>query len=242
MNLEGKHMLVVGASSGIGTAIALELINFGARLSVTTRDKNKLPKDWMSKGVDIFEVDVCDENSIAELVRQIGGIDGFVYTPGLVKLFPVGFVNQKQLDFGRRPIFDGAVLMMTALLRAKKINRKASLVFISSISSGFPYKGGAVYTSSKAALESYSKVLALELAEKGIRSNCIKAGLVRTKILEETKENMPEDIFTEHTSKYPLGLGESKDVANAVLFLLSDNSKWITGTEIILDGGLTAGA
>ena len=115
-------------------------------------------------------------------------------------------------------------------------------MFISSISSSFPYKGGAVYTAFKAALETYSKVVALEYAHKNIRSNCIKAALVNTRVLEETVNSLPEELLENHKKKYLLGFGEPEDVANAALFLLSEASRWVTGTNLILDGGLTAGA
>jgi len=240
MNFNGKHILVIGATSGIGKSIVGMLMGYGAKLTLTTRDLSKIPKEW--NGLEIIQLDVNDEKSMHELVGSILAVDGVVYTPGIVKLFPTSYINQKQLDLVRKPLFDGAVLLLSKLLKAKRIANGASIVFVSSISSGFPYKGGAIYTSSKAALEAYSKVLALELAVKRIRSNCVKAGLVLTKILEETKDNLPEDVYKKHTDKYPLGIGSAEDVANAILFLLSEKSKWITGTEIILDGGLTAGA
>ncbi len=244
-SIENKRILIVGASSGIGVELTKECHKNGAQLILTSRNcdvlKTQLPKNIQNEAIFI-DLDITDNKQISELCKKIENIDGFVYTPGLVKLFPVQFIDENHLNSVRVPIFDGAVFLMTALLRNKKINNNASLVFISSISSSFPYKGGAVYTSSKAALEAYSKTLALELSSKKIRSNCIKAALVETKILEETRENLDKEIYDHHIKKYPLGLGKPIDVANAILFLLSDASIWITGTEIILDGGLTAGA
>ena len=244
-SIENKRILIIGASSGIGMELTKECHKNGAKLILTSRNcnalKTQLPKSIQNEALFI-DLDVTNNNQISDLCKTIENIDGFVYTPGLVKLFPVQFIDENHLNSVRTPNFDGAVLLMSNLLRNKKINHNASLVFISSISSSFPYKGGAIYTSSKAALEAYSKTLALELSSKKIRSNCIKAGLVETKILEETRENLDDEIYNYHIKKYPLGLGKPIDVANTVLFLLSDASKWITGTEIILDGGLTAGA
>lgn len=243
-SLNNKHILIIGASSGIGFEVAKLCSKLGAKLTLTSRNVEQLKTTINSQGIndsDFVELDVANNEQLVELVNKIEGVDGLVYTPGLVKLYPVQFLNESNMDAVRVPIFDGAVFLMANLIRKKKIRAKASIVFISSISSGFPYKGGAIYTSSKAALETYSKTLALELSPKGIRSNCIKAGLVKTKILEETIENVDEDILKNHANKYPLGIGEPIDVANAIVFLLSDASKWITGTEIILDGGLTAG-
>ncbi len=157
-------------------------------------------------------------------------------------MYPVKYLNKKSLAEVQDINFNAPLFLMTNLFKKKKIKRKSSIVFVSSISSNFPYKGGAAYTSFKAALETYSKVLALEFADKEIRSNCIKAGLVDTPVLEETIKNMPKEVFEKHKSSYPLGFGTTNDVANAVVFLLSDASKWITGTNIVMDGGLTAGA
>jgi NAD(P)-dependent dehydrogenase (short-subunit alcohol dehydrogenase family) len=237
MNLKGKHILIIGASSGIGISMVSYLESQGAELTLTSTNLDKL-QDFNHPKI---ELDVFLEDSI-KLLDDVKPLDGVVYTPGIVKLSPVKYINQKHLDEVRIPIFDGAVKCMSFLIQKKKLKKGSSLVFTSSISSSFPYKGGAVYTSSKAALETYSKVLAIELAADGIRSNCIKAGLVATKILEETKANMPDEVFDNHVDQYPLGIGETIDVAKAVGFLLSDDSKWITGTEIVLDGGLTAGA
>lgn len=237
MRLKNKHILIVGASSGIGTGMIDPFLNEGAKLTLTSRDKSKLDSDQIS-----FNLDVANQESIDAFCKSVDQLDGLVYTPGMVRLFPTKFLNDKHIDEVRIPIFDGAVKLLAGLLKNKKIKESASVVFISSISSSFPYKGGAIYTSSKAALETYSKTFALENAEKGIRANCIKAGLVDTQILEETKENMPEGMYDKHIAEYPLGLGEPRDVAMAALFLLSDESKWITGTEITLDGGLTTGA
>ncbi len=244
-SIENKRILIIGASSGIGMELTKECHKNGAKLILTSRNcdvlKTQLPKNIQHEA-SFINLDVTNSNQINDLCKTIENIDGFVYTPGFVKLFPVQFIDENHLKSVRTPNFDGAVLLMTGLLRNKKINNNASLVFISSISSSFPYKGGAIYTSSKAALEAYSKTLALELSSKKIRSNCIKAGLVETKILEETRENLDDEIYNYHIKKYPLGLGKPIDIANTVLFLLSDASRWITGTEIILDGGLTAGA
>lgn len=239
MNLDGKHILIVGASSGIGMEMVEMFSKQGAKLTLTTRNKEKLEE---LKQHAIVEVDVNNVEDMRAVIAGIDSVDGIVYNPGVVKLFPVKFINEKHLSEVRTPIFDGAVHLMSALLKKKKINNGASIVFISSISSKFPYKGGAIYTSSKAALETYSKTLALELADRKIRSNCIKAGLVATKILKDTQDDMPDELYENHIKRYPLGIGHPEDVASASAFLLSDFSKWITGTEIVLDGGLTAGA
>ena len=112
---------------------------------------------------------------------------------------------------------------------------------MSSISSQFPHKGGALYSGAKAAINTYSKTIALEYAIKNIRSNVINAAMVKTPIFDEAEKAITKKMMDKHGERYPLGFGSPEDIANAIIFLLSDGSKWITGTEIKMDGGLTAG-
>ena len=128
--------------------------------------------------------------------------------------------------------------MSSGLLSAKKLNDGASVVFISSVSAEHPYTGGALYTSSKAALQSFATGLALETANKKIRVNTISPALVRTKIWDQAEEIYSKEEVKEIESRYPLGIGEPIDVANTAAFLLSASSKWITGSIIKMDGGL----
>jgi NAD(P)-dependent dehydrogenase (short-subunit alcohol dehydrogenase family) len=115
------------------------------------------------------------------------------------------------------------------------------LVFISSISTKHPYFGGSLYVGSKAALEAYAHTLALELAPNKSRVNLVSPGLVKTKILEETINASGTDGVNEYEKQYPLGFGEPKDIADMIVFLLSEKTKWITGQNIEMEGGLTLG-
>jgi NAD(P)-dependent dehydrogenase (short-subunit alcohol dehydrogenase family) len=123
-------------------------------------------------------------------------------------------------------------------LKGKKINNGASLVFLSSVAVNHPYNGSALYSASKAAIEAYSKSLALELHTQKIRSNCIVPAMVNTSIYQETvKHGMYGSNANEYKNKYLLGIGEPEDIANASIYLLSEASRWVTGTNIFLDGG-----
>jgi NAD(P)-dependent dehydrogenase (short-subunit alcohol dehydrogenase family) len=135
--------------------------------------------------------------------------------------------------------FDSNVILSQKLIKKKLLNKKASLVFISSISSKLGISGTAMYASSKAALSAFSKVLASELASQGIRSNSICPGIVKTPMSEKANEVTSEEDIEKGASAYPLGYGEPADVAGLVMYLLSDVSKWMTGSDIIIDGGLT---
>jgi NAD(P)-dependent dehydrogenase (short-subunit alcohol dehydrogenase family) len=128
--------------------------------------------------------------------------------------------------------------LSSGLLKSKKLNQGASVVFISSISAEFPYMGGSLYSASKSALESFARSFALENAPMKIRANIVSPALVKTEMFEQTKSAYDEADFEKFISHYPLGVGEPQDVANTIAFLLSDLSKWITGTTIRMDGGL----
>ena len=240
--LQNKTILITGASSGIGRACALECAKSGANLILSGRNESKLDEVSKDCGGLIVAEDLSSSQGVANLVDCIQNVDGIVHAAGIVKPFPVSFVGEKHIREIQNINFNAPVELTSTLLRKKKINNGASIVFISSISSSFPYKGGAVYTAFKAALETYSKVVALEYAHKNIRSNCIKAALVNTRVLEETVNSLPEELLENHKKKYLLGFGEPEDVANAALYLLSEASRWVTGTNLIMDGGLTAGA
>ncbi len=244
MKLEGKKYLVTGASSGIGASVATLLAEKGASLFITGRNEERLSNTYNQLGTfaqhDKIIADLNQEISIHALIETIEKIDGIVHCAGVVKLCPVKMITEKHIQevFGINTF--GSILLTSYLLRKKKINKGASIVFISSVASKYPYKGGAIYAASKAAIEAYSKTLALEYASKKIRSNCICAGMVKTPVLEQSKEllNVQENRETTH----PLGFGEPIDVANAILYLLSDSSKWVTGTNMIVDGGFLAGS
>ena len=134
--------------------------------------------------------------------------------------------------------FSSAVLLSSNLLSQKKINSNASVVFVSSVSVNHPYTGGALYISSKGALEAFNKAFALEGSSKKIRSNIVAPALVKTNIWDQITESFTEEDIQKIENQYPLGLGEADDVAKTIAFLLSDMSKWITGTTITMDGGL----
>lgn len=154
---------------------------------------------------------------------------------------PVKFIREKHLQEVFKINYFASVLLTGSLLSKGKIKNASSIIFVSSVSTQLPYFGGTAYIASKAATESYCKTLAFELAPQKIRVNCISPGLVRTAVYEEMRTGYGDEKMEEYEKKYPLGFGKPADVANAVVFLLSDASGWITGTIINLDGGLLLG-
>jgi len=243
-SLANKTILITGASSGIGAKTAVTCAKMGATVILSARNEQRLEETFrqLPEGDHtIIAADLTDKVAIQQLIKEMPAIDGLVHSSGIVRPFPIKFIGEKQLNeiFGIN--YQGPVLLTSQLFRAKKINKGASLVFMSSISSKFPHKGGALYSGTKAALNTYSKTIALEYAPQRVRSNVISAAMVKTPLFEEAEKAITKEMMDKHGEHYPLGFGTPEDIAQAMIFLLSDASKWITGTELVMDGGLTAG-
>lgn len=240
-SLEGKTILITGASSGIGKAIAIECYKMGARLILSGRNEARLKELVSSLSSDRNEVliaDLTDQNELNALCSKIKCLNGLVYSAGIVKALPFKYFNEKYLNDVMDINFKSAVLLASKLAKEKKLLRSSSIVFISSISGNLVTStANAAYCASKAALNGIVKGMALELATSGIRVNTIMPGIVRTKLLTDIP--MDEEQMALDQKKYPLGYGEPIDVALAGVYLLSDASKWMTGSNILLDGGYT---
>ncbi|WP_426483843.1 SDR family NAD(P)-dependent oxidoreductase [Flavobacterium sp. 2] len=242
ITLKDKNILVTGASSGIGRAIAIMASELGATVTIVGRNTDKL-KETISlltgKGHTMHTVDLSVSEDIDQLISQSIAYDGVVFNAGIVEYMPVKFLNDNKIDTTFSVNFDSSVILSQKLIKKKLLNKKGSLVFISSISSKLGVAGTAMYASSKAALTAFSKVLASELASQGIRSNSICPGIVKTAMTEQANDVVSEEELQKAESEYPLGYGETTDVAGLVMYLLSDVSKWMTGSDLTIDGGFT---
>lgn len=243
-HLNNKTILVTGASSGIGRQVALSISEMGATVVCSGRDESRLKETFNNlkhSGHSIFVADLSHEQNILKLVSELPFLDGIVHCIGTVDPFPIKFLSKQKIN----QIFDInyqiQVMLMAQLTRQKKLNKNASVVFMSSISAFHPHRGGSLYAGSKAALETFSKVVALEFHQMGIRSNCIAAAMVKTPMYDKAAEQTTKEVMDEHIRRYPLGVGLPEDVANAAIYFLSDASRWVTGTTLILDGGLLLG-
>jgi len=253
-SLTGKTILVTGASSGIGRQAAVICGHFGAGLFITGRDAARLNETLDQIRIpsgpsanphrtsrvrphDSFAADLTVESELDELVSKIPVLDGIIHCAGIVDPMPAKFIRRSDIDrmFGIN--FHVPVTLTGKILRQKKLADGASVLFLTTIAVKNPYFGGALYSASKAALEAYSKTLALEMVKKRIRSNCIMAGLVDTPMIGHPSENeMKEEALKRYVSRYPLGIGRPEDIANAIVFFMSEASRWITGTSLVMGG------
>lgn len=239
-SLEGKTILVTGASSGIGRACAIECSKQGARCVISARNEERLQEtfsDLEGQNHEAFIADLCEEESLLRLLDQLPALDGLVLCQGIVKTVPVKHINEDEIQ----DIFNTNILsdirLCSALLKKKKIRSGASVVMISSVSTFSVKVGNSLYSATKGAMNSFAKAMALELAPKKIRVNCIQPGFVRTNILEN--HGLADDALKWYAERHPLGLGTPTDVANACIYLLSDAARWVTGSIFTIDGGNT---
>lgn len=240
--LTGKVILITGASSGIGRQIAITCAAMGAEVFISARSKEGLQKTIEllpeNSTSSLFVADLTVEDQIIALVESLPKkIDGVVHCVGIVRSFPIRFLTFEKIDETMNVNFIPAVRLTAQLMRSKKFNTGSSSVFISSITGQRPHVGGSMYGSSKAALETFCKVMALEGKSIKLRANCISPAMVRTPMFEEAETFMSKEIMDDHIGKYPLGVGYPEDVANAAVFLLSDGARWISGVNLVLDGG-----
>ena len=239
--LQRKNILVTGASSGIGRAVAVACAQMGASLVVTGRNEARLLETYHAlegQGHAYRIADLTDEEEVKALVKGLNPLDGVVHCAGINKRLPISGLTEKNIANVMQTNFVSSVLLSRYLLKDKKLNVEASVVFISSVSVDYPTTGNAIYCASKAAVNSFSKVLALETADAKIRVNCIEPGMITTEWLEKTE--LSDEQIQRAISKYPFKrFGTPGEVAYAAVYLLSDTTKWMTGSVIKLDGGLT---
>jgi NAD(P)-dependent dehydrogenase (short-subunit alcohol dehydrogenase family) len=239
-SLASKTILVTGASSGIGRCIAVECSKMGASIVIIGRNLDRLNEtlaEMHGNNHSILSVDLTEKEKVSSFVDQLPELDGIVHSAGITNKVPAKFITAQKIDEIFSTNYHAPVLLTQSLLKNKKIRKQSSIVFISSIASFYASASNALYSSSKGALNSYLRVLALELAPRQIRVNGIQPGIVRTEMLEQFP--FQEDLAN-HEKMYPLGrFGKPEDIAYAAVYLLSDASNWVTGSNFIIDGGVT---
>jgi NAD(P)-dependent dehydrogenase (short-subunit alcohol dehydrogenase family) len=239
-SLEGKTILITGASSGIGRSIAIECSRMGAHLILVARNKQRLEEVLLllhGGGHSFLSTNLISEVELENMVEALPKLDGVASNAGIVKLQASQLSDRSDME----QLFEintfSHIRLIQLLQQKKKLNKGASIVFTSSMSGVYCGAiGSSLYGSTKAALNGFTKALALELAPRNIRVNVVNPGMINTGLFDQTiisKEQLEEDV-----KRYPLKrYGKPEEVAYAVVYLLSDATAWMTGSSILLDGG-----
>ena len=241
-SLEGKKILVTIASSGIGRAIAVESSRMGATLLITGRNEQRLEETlslMQGSGHKTIAADLSLQEDLKRLSKEVPLLDGLVNSAGLTKVVPFQFATRKGFDKVMDVNFFAPAELSRLLVKSKKINKGGSIVFISSVSGVFcSAVASSIYSSSKGAVNGLVKGMALDLAPKDIRVNSVNPGMIDTDIFADsaiTDEQLKQDM-----DRYPMKrYGKPEEVAHAVIYLLSEASSWVTGSNLLIDGGYT---
>ena len=241
-SLEDKTILVTGASSGIGKSIAIECSKMGAKLIISGRNENRLKETFElleGDNHDYIVADLSNKEDIENLSKSLPALNGLVNCAGLTKVVPFPFATRTNFEEVMNVNFFAPTELTRLLVKSKKINKEASIVFISSVSGVYcSAVAASVYSASKGAVNGLIKGMALDLAPKGIRVNSVNPGMIDTDIFTNTA--ITQNELAEDVKRYPLGrYGKTQEVAYAVIYLLSDASSWTTGSNILIDGGYT---
>ena len=242
-SLKGKTILVTGASSGIGRSIAIECSKMGAKLVVTGRNEERLQEtvgELEGDNHQYFHSDLSQQDGIDALVASCPPLNGIVHSAGIPSICSVKHISRTSLEEIININEIAPIVLTSALVKRKKLQKGSSIVFIASMSGVYVGNvGEASYSSTKGALNGFVKSAAIELAAQGTRVNAICPAVIQTKLLELSNEMFSEEQLKEKMGgKYPLRrFGKPEDVAYGAIYLLSDASQWVTGINLLIDGG-----
>lgn len=245
-SLEGKTIMVTGASSGIGRQCAIDCSKMGAKVVAIGRNKERLESlmSEMEGENTYYSFDLQMLDGIKELVSSIvathGKLDGFIHAAGIEITNSVKLTTSEEYEMLLRVNCLSAFEIVKSLCGIKTLNRGGSIVLISSISGVIARNGLSAYAASKGALMSAARVMATEMASREVRVNTVSPGTILTPMMQKALDGMTEDDRKKRVEGFPLGLGKTTDISNACIYLLSDASRWVTGQNIIVDGGYTS--
>lgn len=241
--LQNKKILITGASSGIGKTTAIECAKMGAKVIITGRNLERLKETYElleGDGHILIPADLCNKEEIQALIDKLPVLDGCVNNAGIGVTKPFLFTNDDLIKDIFDLNFNSQINLIRFIIKKKKINKNSSIVIVSSISgvTDFPI-GNSIYAASKGALHAMMKTMALELSNKKIRVNSVNPGMIETNLINNLA-TITEEQLAEDRKKYPMKrYGTPEDVSYGIIYLLSNASAWVTGTSLVIDGGIT---
>ncbi|MFZ6689426.1 SDR family NAD(P)-dependent oxidoreductase [Undibacterium sp. SXout11W] len=244
--LQGRRILVTGASSGIGRTTAELLSQCGARIVAVGRDQVRLKQTLASLRGDGHRVEALDltgDDNIGEFLQSVTSdndpLHGIFHAAGISQVRPVKLSKSKQFD----EVFASSAKSALALARGASLRGvmadHSAIVFMSSVAGLRGQSGMSIYSAAKAAIDGMTKSLAVEFAPRGIRVNSIDAGAVETEMHARLIQSLSDDSVGNYREKHLLGFGTALDIAQMAVFLFSDGGRWITGSNVLVDGGFT---
>lgn len=238
-SLERKTILVTGASSNIGRQIAVKCSEMGATVIITARNEERLKESramMSGEGHQIVPCDLSNPESIPALVGALPELDGLVMCAAVFRTTPIRNNRRKYTEEIFNTNTFANIDLVQLLLKGKKVKDGGSILFISSVAAYRPYAGNALYSATKGAINSFCQVLAIEQGSRKIRANCVSPGIIQTDM--EVKDwAVTQEELDKEEARFPLGFGHTEDIAYAAVYMMSDASKWVTGTNMIVDGG-----
>ena len=247
LDFSAKAILITGAGSGIGKATALYLSSLGAKLLLLDINEAALKEtlSFCNKNCDILVIDLSDIHGIkgvlTEKLKTFGALDGMAHIAGMPYVSPLKTLNTDTVDKVLKVNTVAALELAKIFTRHKMYKTEnPSIVFISSVYGIVGSAANVAYAMSKSALHGITKSLAIELASKKIRVNCVAPGFIKTQMLDNVSGSFDDEYNNRLNQLHPLGLGEANDIAYGITYLLSDMTKWVTGSILSVDGGFTA--
>jgi NAD(P)-dependent dehydrogenase (short-subunit alcohol dehydrogenase family) len=244
----GRWIVVSGASSGIGRAIAVELVQNGARVALLGRRMDKLEETARLCGdpsrtevlcIDLTNVEAIGP-AIAALTAKVGRLYGLCHCAGVVQTLPLAATKPERLRAMLELNFVAGIELARAMTRRDALDENGgSILWIASVYAHVGAPGQTGYCASKGAITAAMRSMALELAPRKVRVNCLSPGLVRTDMTEASGSRMSEGQWARIADMHPLGTGSPEDVAHAAVFMLDPRNRWVTGADLVIDGGYT---
>ncbi len=245
-SLDGKTIVITGASGGIGGQCATDCIRMGANVVLIGRNLERLQKaigggkNGVIKQFDLTLLDYIP-SLVDEIVTECGPVHGVIHCAGISSTLPLKLMKAEEIEKFFRTNVTASIILTREICKMKHYSKEGtSIVFISSIMGCVGDSAKSLYSMTKGALISATRSLACEFGSKNIRFNCISPGAILTDINRNQPYMADPEKRRETESKYLLGLGETTDISNACIYLLSDASRWVTGQNLIVDGGYTA--